>query len=466
MSADSTDSVAKYARDLRAQRGPAWRVEVALSLSPQLLLRERIRHDALLLDFHTYGLLQAGSEDGAARAAAGYPLIAAAEALERADGMGAMLRIMVAGGLAPDEMQARLQIDSATIETWERLYFDVRDLREVGDWMATYVIERERQKGNAPLAARLKLAIAAGPPAVRAMLDQVASEDLLQTADRVFQSEFRLRCKFDEALEATLETTADKLAFQKMYCQMLRDRARIDLAKRQLAQRCLEGERRHELALQASQRAAECAAKRAGSPKPGRAFNLGQPGFIDALRAGVAERRALELRVAGCPLTGLTWAMPTAVLGQSDHGSSSAGTSWKPVEAQEASRQMAASYEPAIFGRAAARAAKRPGATKPNRAERGQTGAIESLRAAAAERRALELRIAGCPLTDLSWASPTACGEQSEPQSDLAPTSREQVEVREAPHQAAGESAEAAIFGSVIAPCDFVGAIDNWASCA
>jgi hypothetical protein len=90
------------------------------------------------------------------------------------------------------------------------------------------------------------------------------------------------------------------------------------------------------------------------------------------------------------------------------------------------------------------------------------------LQAAAAERRALELRIAGCPLRDLTWASPMTDGGQSEPQSNLPPTSREAVEVREPAHQAAGEGAEAAIFEceSVFAADDFAGAIDNLASCA
>jgi hypothetical protein len=60
------------------------------------------------------------------------------------------------------------------------------------------------------------------------------NEDLLRAADRAFQGDLRLLFKFDEALEASLETTADKLAFQKTYCQLLGDRARIDLAKRQL----------------------------------------------------------------------------------------------------------------------------------------------------------------------------------------------------------------------------------------
>ena len=96
---------------------------------------------------------------------------------------------------------------------------------------------------------------------------------------------------------------------------------------------------------------------------------------------------------------------------------------------------------------------------------RGQAGFIEALRAAVAERRALELRIGGCPLADLTWATPTADSRQFEPDSNLAATSPEPVEVREAPHQAVGEVREAAVFGSIFAPGDLVGALDNLANC-
>ena len=75
--------------------------------------------------------------------------------------------IMTMADMAAEEMVNRLTIPRSAIELWEALNFDVRDLRRAVAWIAAEVIRPEQNAGRTQLAARLKLALMAGPVAAR-----------------------------------------------------------------------------------------------------------------------------------------------------------------------------------------------------------------------------------------------------------------------------------------------------------
>ena len=138
---------ANYCAFQKSVEGPAWRSKLV-----ERLPRQR-SHDAVkacdehVRRLHHYRCLCAHGGAGVQQALARYPAIAGAEALNRTD-QANMLKIAVLGGLDAAEIRQRLGVEAAVLDGWEKIYFDVRDMREAVQWIEAQVIEPERAAGH------------------------------------------------------------------------------------------------------------------------------------------------------------------------------------------------------------------------------------------------------------------------------------------------------------------------------
>ena len=177
--------------------------------------------------------LEHAAHHGVAAARTKFPLVAQAEELEHDPARRATAMIMAMAGIAADEMGDRLAIPGAAIELWEALNFDVRDLRCASAWIGAEVIRPEQQAGRTELAARLKLALMAGPEAARALVSCGVS-GLVDEAERLFQRDLKLAAKLEEAGDLPLRSERETLAVLRLPIEI----KRLDLAKAKLAEQC------------------------------------------------------------------------------------------------------------------------------------------------------------------------------------------------------------------------------------
>jgi hypothetical protein len=229
-----------------------------------LSLRTAARmYDPLTIDTARFYALCAGGADGNLRATKKYPHLAQAILLHEDATKTDVMKLLILVDAPPTTIAQRVGVEPVVVEAWERLFFDVRDLRSAVGWISGQVIEAEYQGGYAALAARMKLALTAGVEGVNAILvlDQGAPVD---EAERLFQRQLKLHLKFDEAVNMPFTSERSRMGFIQVYIDLLSEERRLELAGKQLAARCAAARDRYELAkmrLKATQERAAMKAK-------------------------------------------------------------------------------------------------------------------------------------------------------------------------------------------------------------
>lgn len=304
----------EFVRVRRAKAGPAWRSVLAEELSRQTSMRLRNLGDALLQGFIRYLRLK-HRDGGGKQAAARYPSLAAAEKLNGDRQQIAALKLMTVGDLPREEMHRRSGVDVEVLRAWEQLFYDVRNQRKATYWLARHVIDREANAGDPELAAQLRLAICAGPVAVRGMLD-MQQGICLDEADRLFQRNLKWSEKFDLAVNRPVDTCRNQLFFVKTHMALRAEKQRLALAERKLAQRCSEARDRFELGKLRREQAAEFQALRE-SARLRKAVRRAAA-KAERLRAeqelgrrhAEAARATMQRRILESPLGRLRWGTP------------------------------------------------------------------------------------------------------------------------------------------------------------
>jgi len=225
------------------------------------------------------------------------------------------LQLMVLANMEVDEIHQRLGLPVVAIQAWEAIFFDAREMRQSSSWVEAHVIGKETRAGNHYLASRMRLAIAAGPVAGRAMLD--ADVELpLDEAARLYRRTLKLHLKFDQALNMPLDSERSRLRLIEMVRSSKLEGQRIELARERLALRCQALHDRHQgdkLRLELAKKRAEIKLVEVQA-KQGRAVAreaakqrkvAARQQFAALLRQ--AEKRALAARIAASPLAKLTW---------------------------------------------------------------------------------------------------------------------------------------------------------------
>jgi hypothetical protein len=294
-----------------SEHGPGWRWHLARSQAAQprrsrpRLPDQQVRRACLYLR----GC--AASLRAKIRAAQRFSDIAAAQSLAKNAELRDWLKILVLADCPRAAIAARLQVDPKVIETWERLFFDVRESRGAIVWIQAMVIEPERHCGNAMLAAKLKFAFAGGPVAAEAILDAEARLRL-KDGEKLFDQWLQLHIKFNVAMDLPLETTQDKWRFLKLYLEFhqrdqrleqevgnLKLRSQEALWKQEMAQKRLEMQvqREEKRAARATERDA---ARRAREDRS-------RVEAVARRKEEVEQRLAAERRAAASPLAQLRW---------------------------------------------------------------------------------------------------------------------------------------------------------------
>ncbi len=307
----------EFARAQRAVAGPAWRSVLAEKLSQQSSLRWTDRGDDVLRDFVRYLRLRR-REGGGTRSEARYPWFAAAEKLNADPEQVAALKLMTVVDLPRDEMHRRSGVAVDALRAWEQLFYDVRNQRKAVLWLARQVINRETKAGAPELAAKLRLAVCAGPVAVRGMLDMQQGV-CLDEADRLFQRKLKLCEKLDLAVNLRVDTCQNSMFFVKTHFALMAEEKRLALAERKLAQRCAEARDRFELGKLRLQQAAEFQALRESARF--RKVVRRAAAKAERLRAeqelgrrqAEAARAAMQRRILESPLGRLRWGAPATV---------------------------------------------------------------------------------------------------------------------------------------------------------
>ena len=243
-----------------------------------------------------------------------YSTIASAEELNESERLE-LLKIAVLGGLDGREISQRLGLEQEVIEAWEKIYFDVRGMREAVGWIHLQVIQPERNVGREDLAARLKLVAAVGPLGARAVLD-LGSRAPLDEGQRLFDRRLKLHLKFDAAVEMSIESNREKMFFLRTYADMRHQENHLRCQEQRLQRRCQEALDRLEL----RKIRLELAHKRAERREAARDRREQERRLIreakaklaqnDAARRKsiqVAEALAAAARATAGPLAQLTW---------------------------------------------------------------------------------------------------------------------------------------------------------------
>jgi hypothetical protein len=238
-----------------------------------------------------------------------FPLVAQAEDLEHDPARREAAMILVLGRISAAEMSDRLAIPRPAIELWEALNFDLRDLLHAMAWVLAHVIRPEQKAGRTELAARLKLALMAGPEAARALVSCELSGPV-DEAERLFQRDLKLAAKIEEAADLPLRSERETLAVLRLPVEI----KRLDLAKAKLAEKCTKARERHELkVLRAKRQAERCAAgQSAGGRSRGAAAVAARQAERELARERArADQVARAARAAQSPLAQLQWMSAT-----------------------------------------------------------------------------------------------------------------------------------------------------------
>jgi hypothetical protein len=293
----------------RSTRGPDWRDQLAKELSSKSARLPGGGSDSAVRNLKTYYRLIARQGLPAARAK--FPAIAAAQNLERDPAHRGAARLMIMAGLASEEMSRRLRISVEAVRAWESAFFDVRDIRHSSVWLSFHVVRREREAGHTELAARLNLAVMAGPDAARLLLD-CPSRSPVDEAERLAQRDLRLQLKLEQILEMPIGGEAANFRIVKLYGKLYVEKQRIALAREKLREKCTAARQRHELKMRRlelklqEQRSAERqrsdARRRAAAAVDARRIER-----ESAHKRRQADQMAREARAAQSPLVKLQW---------------------------------------------------------------------------------------------------------------------------------------------------------------
>ena len=226
-----------------------------------------------------------------------------------------MLKIAALGGLDGREISQRLRLEEQIVEAWEKIYFDVRGMREAVDWIHLQVIKPEQTAGHDDLAARLKFAVAVGPLGARAVLD-LDSRAPLNAGQRLFDRRLKLHLKFDAAAGLSMQSNREKMFFLRTYIGLRGQENRLRLQEQRLQRRCQEALDKQESA----KIRLELAHKRAERREAARTHREQERRLIWEAKAKLAQneaarRRATQAaeaaeaaaRATASPLAQLTW---------------------------------------------------------------------------------------------------------------------------------------------------------------
>jgi hypothetical protein len=234
---------------LRHFHGPAWRWTQAENLARGGTKQDSSTVDQHVLEICRYLRWREGHAEPGNPVPQEYVLLAAAEALNEDERLSQEAKILVIGGCPAEEIAARLKIDLAVLNVWERGFFDVRSSLAATDWIMTRVIFAELKQGNSELAARLKVAWSGGAVGARALLD-AESRVLLRRGETLCDLRLCLHVKFQQAVEYPVRTEQEKLFFIKQHAELMDRQQRLRLAERRFQHQCEEALRKHALAEQ------------------------------------------------------------------------------------------------------------------------------------------------------------------------------------------------------------------------
>jgi hypothetical protein len=303
-------------RCYRPMRGANWRRQLAASRSrsksrttkPSRSTSSAPRHDdPALREYCDYR--EHAARHGVAAARATFPLVAQAEQIEQDPARREAAMIMVMADIAAEELSDRLAIPRAAIELWQALNFDLRDLRHAMAWILAHVIRPEQKAGRTELAARLKLALMAGPEAARALVSCELSGPV-DEAERLFQRDLKLAAKIEEAADLPLRSERETLAVLRLPVEI----KRLDLAKAKLAEKCTKARERHELKVRRVKLRAERAAARqaaGGRRRKAAAVEARQAERERARERARVDQVARAARAVQSPLAQLQWMSTT-----------------------------------------------------------------------------------------------------------------------------------------------------------
>lgn len=300
-------------RTRRGARGPAWRWELANSSFPDSRLPEPFALDAHVAAAHAF--VTAARLDGPSAAVERRPEIATAIDVNEIRPLRESLQLLALAACPRAEMANQLILDEATIETWERVFFDVRESLTAVGWVFSSVIRPAQLNGNGTFAAKLKAVYAGGPVVARALLD---GETRISTVpgERLFDREMQLHLREDEALQVPLDSPRHALRFLKLSWRYQTECQRLELDKQKFAAACRENQRKHairllrvELAHEKEQQRQEAKRRRVEQRKQQQQAKI-------ALQAALEQRwrdqqmvsqQAAEQRAMYSPLAQLTW---------------------------------------------------------------------------------------------------------------------------------------------------------------
>lgn len=231
----------------KRQLGLAWR-----SILAQRLVASNCRlagcEDAALRDYIAYlqKVAICGAEESAA---ASFPAIAAALAINSDSELTAQLKIMICGRLDTGEILTRSKQESLALTTWRSLFFDIADCFDATSWLADHLIAPERKAGRNQFAAKLGLALRGGPDAARLALTLDTGLPLAK-AERLEREELQLALKKDRALSMEVTTPEDSFRWFKLHEDYKLAEQKLALDREKFAARCTELQRRHERQVQ------------------------------------------------------------------------------------------------------------------------------------------------------------------------------------------------------------------------
>jgi hypothetical protein len=303
-----------YAQAVCGLRGPRHRWELAGELPFNRWDPHMQSYDEHVRHAHHFRELVNHSPLGAKQAQALYPLIAAALALDEETAKVATLKICVFGDLDSAEIARRVGVDAAVVATWEALFYDARKSRDAFGWVVAHIINPELDAGNVDLATKLRLVAAVGPLGAIAILD-AGSRAPLTAGEQLFRRKLNLYLKYDRALAMT-EGPECHLRFVRHYCDLRMQENRLKILEKQVAEKCNEALRKHELAEIRAQvalerekgraareaRKAEELALRKEGQRYARELESARKKALD-----LAEREGAEARAAASPLARLCW---------------------------------------------------------------------------------------------------------------------------------------------------------------
>lgn len=227
-------------RARRASLGPRWRNKRARELLDGGR-REPI-DDQLVREAQQF---HARAQVDAAAAEEAFPTIAQAVRLLDDEALLAVLKVATIGGLGTDEIAARTGQQAEVVEMWQKLFFDIFDFRNATDWLVLHVVQPEYDAGRTQVGAKLKLAMAGGPIAVRAILDE-PSGALIDDALRWWRHGEQLFGMVEQALDMVLADSATAMKFLSRQADIMLAERRLNLEHDKLLEKCREGLRRHE----------------------------------------------------------------------------------------------------------------------------------------------------------------------------------------------------------------------------